>query len=210
MVAEHAQQIGPGSWWFGVLASHGGNAAGTGWITAGGRSKRNDAAHVVAMRCKGLQAAADDHRMHVAAVSTRQSSLLVTLQRRESCMRRTHKVMVGMQEAIDPAEVQAQGGVAVARQVQLPPGPYCTFAVGTGQLPLLWQLFTLEPAPVQTAALRKPIVGVGSHRRVPACPVGPCSPMHIPCGCIPVALSACASVRGGSRFATVHRMHEAR
>lgn len=71
---------------------------------------------------------------------------------------------MGVQEAIDPAEMQAQGGVAVSRQVQLPPGPYCNFAAGKGQLPLLWQLFTLEPPPVQTAALRRPAVGVGSHR----------------------------------------------
>lgn len=88
-----------------------------------------------------------------------------------------------MQEAIDPAEMQAQGGVAVSRQVPLPPGPYCNYAVGQVQLPLLWQLFALEPPPVQTAALRRPAVGVGSHRCASATPLpAPSHSCHV-CGC---------------------------
>jgi hypothetical protein len=68
-----------------------------------------------------------------------------------------------MQEAIDPVEIQAQGGVTVTRQIQLPPGPYCKYAA-EGQLQILAEIFDLQPLPVQTAAQRRPVVGVGSHR----------------------------------------------
>ena len=68
-----------------------------------------------------------------------------------------------MQEAIDPVEIQAQGGVTVTRQIQLPPGPYCKYAA-EGQLPVLAEIFRLQPLPVQTAAQRRPVAGVGSHR----------------------------------------------
>eukprot|EP00892_Ulva_mutabilis_P002885 jgi/Ulvmu1/12598/UM092_0028.1 len=105
----------------------------------------------------GAQWAALEECLRSGASISRTSQVM-----REICDAVDHEVT--KEEAVDPAEVQAQGGVAVARQVQLPPGPYCNFAVGNGQLPLLWQLFTLEPAPVQTAALRRPAVGVGSHR----------------------------------------------
>lgn len=60
-------------------------------------------------------------------------------------------------------EVQAQGGVTVTRQIQLPPGPYCKYAA-EGQLPVLAEIFGLQPLPVQTAAQRRPVAGVGSHR----------------------------------------------
>jgi hypothetical protein len=71
-----------------------------------------------------------------------------------------------MQEAIDPVEIQAQGGVAVTRQIHLPPGQYCKYAA-EGQLPVLAEVFELQPLPVQTAAQRKPAMGVGSHRCAP-------------------------------------------
>ena len=68
------------------------------------------------------------------------------------------------QEAVEPAEAQAQGGMMVTRQVKLPPGPYCTYAVQAPQLGLLNEVLDLEPAPVQTAASLNPVRGVGSHR----------------------------------------------
>jgi hypothetical protein len=70
----------------------------------------------------------------------------------------------GMQEALDSAEAQAQGGVMVTKKVKLPPGPYCKMAVERPQLELLRRVLALEPAAVQTAASRAPTRGVGSHR----------------------------------------------
>ena len=69
-----------------------------------------------------------------------------------------------VQEAVDPAEAQAQGGVVVTRKVKLPPGPYCKAALEKGHLELLHRVFALEPPSVRTAASREPVRSVGSHR----------------------------------------------
>lgn len=72
-----------------------------------------------------------------------------------------------MQEAIDEAEAQAQGGVLVTRKVKLPPGQYCRFAVAGAQLALLNDVLALEPPAVIQPGARKPVPAVGSHRCAP-------------------------------------------
>jgi hypothetical protein len=65
---------------------------------------------------------------------------------------------------VDSAELQAQGGVPMTRQVKLPPGPYCMYAGGGRQLPLLFRVLSLAPRPTRIAPSGCLAVGVGSHR----------------------------------------------